>query len=184
MKNTTDLSRFKNPDYKPGPLLKRVVWFVVNTLVFQNPLVPFSGFKCAVLRLFGARVGRGVVIKPSVNIKYPWNLSIGDYSWIGEQVWIDNLAFTRIGSHVCLSQGAMLLCGNHDYSKISFDLITGEITIENGAWIGARALVGPGVTVGSHAVLAVASIATKNLDPYTLYRGNPAVAVRQRSIAP
>lgn len=184
MNHRTDLSRFQNPEYNPGPLAKRALWFVVNGLVFQNPLIPFSGLKCLILRIFGAKIGKGVVIKPTVNIKHPWLLTIGDHSWIGERVWIDNLAPTCIGSHVCLSQGAMLLCGNHDYTKSSFDLITGEITVEDGAWIGAHSLVGPGVTVGNHAVLAVQSVATGDLLPYTIYRGNPAVAVRERHIAP
>jgi putative colanic acid biosynthesis acetyltransferase WcaF len=183
MKHRTDLSRFQNPEYNPGPIAKRALWFVVNALVFQNPVLPFSGLKCSLLRLFGAKVGRGVVIKPSVNIKHPWLLTIGDHTWIGEGVWIDNLAQTRIGSNVCLSQGAMLLCGNHDYTKSTFDLITGEIAIDDGAWIGAQALVGPGVTVGNHAVLAVKSVATNDLEPYTVYRGNPAAVVRERSIA-
>lgn len=182
MNRTTDLSRFRNPEYNPGPLFKRMAWFIVNALCFQNPLIPFSGLKRSLLRLFGAKVGKGVVIKPSVNIKYPWMLSIGDHSWIGEKVWIDNLAPTTIGSNVCISQGAMLLCGNHDYTQSSFDLITGEIVLEDGVWIGARALVGPGVKAGNHSVLAVQSVATQNLAPYTIYRGNPATAVRERRI--
>ena len=111
-------------------------------------------------------MGKGVVIKPSVNIKYPWNLSIGDYSWIGENVWI--------------SQGAMLLCGNHDYKRPTFDLMVKPIVIENGAWVGAQSTVCPGVTMHSHSVLTVGSIASKDLMPYSIYRGNPAVKVAER----
>lgn len=91
---------------------------------------PSSSLRIRLLRLFGARMGKGVVIKPSVNIKYPWNLSIGDYSWIGENVWIDNLTHVAIGSNVCISQGAMLLCGNHDYKRPTFDLMVKPIVIE------------------------------------------------------
>ena len=132
------------------------------------------------LRMTGASVGAGVVIKPRVTIKYPWKLTVGDNSWIGEQVWIDNLDQVTIGAHVCISQGALLLCGNHDYKKPTFDLITGPIVLENGVWIGAKASVGPGITCGSHSVLAMGSVATKNLEEWIVYQGNPALAVRQR----
>ena len=80
----------------------------------MNPLNPFSGLKVFLLQLFGAKVGKGVVIKPNVNIKYPWLLEIGDYTWIGERAWIDNLAQVKIGKNCCISQGAMLLCGNNN----------------------------------------------------------------------
>ncbi len=134
------------------------------------------------LRLFGAVIGKGVVIKPSVNVKYPWLLEIGDDAWIGEQVWIDNLVKTVIGSDCCLSQGAMLLTGSHNYKNPAFDLIAEPITLENGAWIGAKAIVCPGVTCGSHSVLAAGSVATGNLKPYTIYQGNPATEKRVRNI--
>jgi putative colanic acid biosynthesis acetyltransferase WcaF len=117
-----------------------------------------------------------------VNIKYPWKLVIGDYSWIGEDVWIDNLEQVIIGSNVCISQGAMLLTGNHNYKKSSFDLITREITLEDGVWIGAKSIVGPGVRCGSHSILAVGSFTSKDLDAYVIYQGNPAAKIRNRII--
>jgi len=138
--------------------------------------------KILLLKLFGASVGNGVVIKPNVNIKYPWFLRIGDYSWIGEDVWIDNLAKVEIGSHVCISQGAFLLCGNHDYTKPSFDLMVKPIIIEDGVWVGAKSVVCPGVTCFSHAILSVGSIATKNLEAYSIYQGNPAQKIKERRI--
>jgi putative colanic acid biosynthesis acetyltransferase WcaF len=132
--------------------------------------------------LFGARIGKGVVIKPRVNIKYPWNLSIGDYSWIGEGVWIDNLTKVDIGPHCCLSQGAMLLCGNHDYSKSTFDLRIGPIVLEEGVWIGANSMVVGNTKCLSHSVLAVNSVAGRQLDAYGIYRGNPAEKIRERVV--
>jgi len=162
--------------------LKRVLWYFTNVVVFINPLIPFSALKRILLRLFGASIGNGVVLKPGINIKYPWKLSIGDYTWIGEGVWIDNLAFVRIGKNVCISQGAMLLTGNHNYSKTTFDLIVKEITIEDGVWIGAKALVCPGVTCKTHAVLTAMSTATRNLEPYSVYQGNPASLTKERVI--
>ena len=130
--------------------------------------------------MFRASIGSGVVIKPRVTIKYPWKLVVGDHSWIGEQVWIDNLDQVTIGANVCISQGALLLCGNHDYKKPTFDLITGPIVLENGVWIGAKASLAPGVTCGSHSVLSMGSVASKDLEAWTVYQGNPAVAVRER----
>jgi len=179
----TDLSSFDNSWYKPGNKLKVILWYFVNVLFFKSAMNPSSGLKRILLKLFGAKVGQGVVIKPGVNIKYPWNLTIGDFSWIGENVWIDNLDQVNIGANVCLSQGALLICGNHDYKKSTFDLITKPITIERGAWIGAKSIVSGGVTVGSHAVLALGSITAKDLDADMVYSGNPAIAVRKRIIA-
>ena len=134
------------------------------------------------MRLFGADVGKCVVIKPRVNIKYPWNLAIGEHSWIGEGGWIDNLGKVKMGSNCCISQGALLLCGNHNYRKPAFDLMVGDITLENGVWIGAKAMVCPGVICHSHAVLTAGSIATTALEAYKIHSGNPAVAVKERNI--
>lgn len=178
----TDLSQYDNSWYNPGGALKRLLWYLTNVLFFLNPFNPFSGIKVRLLRAFGAKIGTGVNIKPCVNVKYPWLLEIGDHTWIGENVWIDNLAKVRIGSNVCISQGAMLLCGNHNYKKTTFDLIIGEITLKDGSWIGAKAVVCPGITTHSHAVLGVGSVANHDLDAYCIYQGNPAVKVRERII--
>lgn len=98
-------------------------------------------------------------------------------------MWIDNLGIVAIGNHCCLSQGAMLLCGNHDYSKSTFDLMVGDITLEDGVWIGAKSIVCPGIICHSHSVLSVGSVATKNLEAHTIYQGNPAVRVKDRVIS-
>ena len=178
----TDLSKYDNSWYHPGKKVVCIVWYFVNVLFFISHIIPLSGLKIWLLKLFGAKVGFGVVIKPGVNIKYPWKLVIGDYSWIGEDVWIDNLAQVTIGSNVCISQGTMLLTGNHNYKKSTFDLMIAEIILEDGVWIGAQSVVCPAVTCFSHAVLAVASVATKNLGAYTINQGNPAVCVNTRKI--
>lgn len=173
----TDLSLYDNSWYNPGGgVVKRILWYFTNILFFINPLNPSSGIKVRLLRLFGARIGKGVVIKPGVNIKYPWLLTIGDHTWIGENVWIDNLAYVTI----CISQGAMLLCGNHNYKKQAFDLMVKPIVLLDGAWVGAQSTVCPGVTMHSHSVLAVGSIANKDLMPFSIYCGNPAVKVAER----
>lgn len=182
MNNTTDLSTFENTWYKPGSKIKSILWYFINIIFLLNPLNPSSGLKVFLLKLFGAKIGANVTIKPNVNIKYPWLLEIGNYVWIGENVWIDNLAKVKIANNVCVSQGAMLLCGNHNYKKSSFDLIIGEITLDEGAWVGAKSVVCPGVKLNSHAILSVGSIATKDLDSFSIYQGNPAKLIRTRKI--
>lgn len=177
-----NLKTYDNSHYEPGPALKRMAWYFVNLLFFQSYLFPISGLKRALLRVFGAEIASGVVIKPGVNIKYPWFLKVGENTWIGEKVWIDNLGMVKIGSNCCLSQGAMLLTGNHNYKVSGFDLEVKGIELENGVWIGAKALVCPGAICHSHAVLGAGSVATKNLDAFTIYSGNPARAVREREI--
>ncbi len=179
----TRLDRFDNSWYHPGAgAFVRLVWYFINAALFKGswflPVAP----KLILLRLFGAKIGKGVVLKPGVNIKYPWKLEIGDYTWIGEGVWIDNLAEVKIGKHCCVSQGAMFLCGNHNYSLQGFDLMVGTIVMEDGAWAGAKTLLCPGTYMGSHAVLTAASVASGRLDPYTVYRGHPAISVKKREI--
>jgi len=179
----TDLSTYTNSWYKPGSTLKRLSWYSVNWF-FLNTGIPFpSKVKCKILRLFGAKIGKGVVIKPMVSIKYPWFITIGDHTWIGENVWIDNLAKVKIEDNVCISQGALLLTGNHNYKKTTFDLMFGEIILEQGVWIGAKSIVCPGVRCKSHAVLTAGSVATKDLEPYSINQGNPAVNVKSRNIS-
>lgn len=179
----TDLSRFDNSWYAPGKgRIILLLWYLSNIIFIKNHFLPISFVKISVLRLFGARIGNGVIIKPGVNIKYPWRLVVGDNCWIGEDVWIDNLADVCIGSNVCISQGAMLLCGNHNYKKSTFDLQIGEIVIEDGVWLGAKSIVCGSVIAKSHAILSVGSVASTYLDSNSIYRGNPAVKVRERVI--
>lgn len=178
---TTDLSRFDNAWYQPGSRLRRMLWYVVHELFICSGQ-PISALRVLLLRLFGAEIGNGVVIKPRVRVKYPWKLKVGSHTWIGEDVWIDNLGEVSIGANCCLSQGAMLLCGNHNYKRSTFDLIVGDIILEEGVWIGAKSVVCPGVICRSHSVLSVGSIASTTLDSYGIYRGNPAVKVKEREM--
>ncbi|MGB6037142.1 MAG: WcaF family extracellular polysaccharide biosynthesis acetyltransferase [Cryomorphaceae bacterium] len=178
----TDLSSFSNSEYQPGPFLKRSLWYFISLLFFKTQIPWTSRLKVLLLRAFGAKVGSQVVIKPSVTIKYPWFLEIGDYAWIGENVWIDNLVSVSIGPNACVSQGAMLLTGNHNYKKSTFDLMVKSIAIEKGVWIGAKSVVCPGISCLSHSVLSVGSVATSNLNAYSIYTGNPAIEVKSREI--
>lgn len=180
---SVNLANYDNQWYDPGAgIVKRAIWYVVNALLIHSWLVPISSVKCTILRLFGARVGKGVVIKPRVNIKYPWYLVIGDYVWIGEGVWIDNLTWVNLESNVCISQDAYLVTGNHDYNDPCFGLTIGEIVIKKGGWVGARAIICPGVRLGRESVLTVAGVLTKDAAPNGIYRGNPAERVRDRIV--
>ena len=179
-----DLSSYTPGQFDRGAgVLKEALWIVVSLIIFRLCPFSFSALKCFILRAFGAKVGKNVTIKPQVKITFPWKLAIGDHVWLGEECWLLNLECINLGSHVCISQRAFLCTGSHDYKRASFNLIVKPITVENGAWLGAGCWVGPGVTVGANAVLTAGSVAAKNLEANGIYRGDPAVFVKQRVIS-
>lgn len=185
MLHSVSLSSFSPSNFDKGAgKLKITLWYFINALFVRASWNPFMGIKIWLLRAFGVKIGKGLVIKNNVTIKFPWKLTIGDNVWLGENAWIDNLDNVTIGNDVCISQGALLLTGNHDYTRSTFDYRNAPITIENGAWIGAKTVVCPDVTVHSHAILTVGSIATKDLEAYGIYQGNPAMKVRERRMIP
>jgi len=152
------LDRFTNPEFDRGASRwKELLWIVVQSTLFATWL-PGSFWRVIVLRLFGARVGYGVVIKPHVFIKFPWKLKIDDHVWVGQRVWIDNLGEVSIGAHSCLSQGAYLCTGSHDWGEINFGLIVKSILIGRECWIGARASLSPGSVMEDGAVLAMTAL--------------------------
>jgi putative colanic acid biosynthesis acetyltransferase WcaF len=178
-----DLRQTSRRGYRPDrSYAYRALWLVVDALVMLNPIVTPYTIKRWALRSFGARIGRGVIIKPGVHVKYPWHLEIGDNSWIGERVWIDNFVSVRIGANVVVSQGAYLCTGNHDWSDPGMGLIVKPVTLEDGAWVAAFAKVAPGVTVGRTAILTLGSVLLTNAEPGGVYSGNPAARRRTRSI--
>ncbi len=151
-----------------------LIWYLAKCAFFLSPLPWPSKWKCAILRFFGAKVGGGVVIKPRVNIHFPWKLEIGDHCWLGEEVFILNFEPVKLGSDVCLSQRAFLCAGNHDFRDPAFSYRNGPITILDGAWVGAQVFVGPDVEVGGEAVLTAGAIVTKSVPGNRIYSGNPA----------
>jgi putative colanic acid biosynthesis acetyltransferase WcaF len=178
-----DLSHYSAGHFDRGAgMIKEGLWLVISLILFRLCPFSFSAVKRLVLRAFGADLGRNVTIKPRVNITFPWKLKIGDHVWLGEECWLLNLEHIVIGSHVCISQRAVLCTGSHDYKHTTFDLITKPIVIQDGAWVGAGSWVGPGVTLGSHAVLTLGSVATQDLAANGIYRGNPAGLIKQRVI--
>jgi putative colanic acid biosynthesis acetyltransferase WcaF len=179
-----DLSKYSPGEFDRGAgIFKEGLWLIVSLVLFRLCPFSFSALKRLMLRAFGASIGCNVIIKPQVKITFPWKLTIGDHVWLGEECWLLNLERISLGNNVSISQRAFLCTGNHNYKSPKFDLITKPIMVEDGAWIGAGAWVGPSVRVGTHAVLAAGSVATKDLVPGGIYHGNPAVFLRSRIIS-
>jgi putative colanic acid biosynthesis acetyltransferase WcaF len=145
-------------------------------------LLASSRIRSMIMKLFGAKIGSGVVARHGIKVKYPWHLSIGDDCWIGEDCWFDNLAPISIGSDVCISQGVYLCTGNHDWSDPAFGLIVKGITLRDGAWVGAKCVVGPGVEIGECAIAAAGSVVTKDIPAFEIHNGNPASFLRLRPL--
>lgn len=164
-----------------APAWAEALWLAVSALLVSSWL-PGSSWRVWLLRMFGAQMGRGVVVKPGVRVKFPWRLVVGDYSWIGESVWIDNLAPVFIGSHVCVSQGTYLCTGSHDWGREGFDLIVRSITLSDRVWIGAGSVLAPGCICDEGAVLLMGSVAKGQLASWTIHAGNPAQAVQARPV--
>jgi putative colanic acid biosynthesis acetyltransferase WcaF len=180
---TVKLALFNNRWYRPGRnKVIQIAWYFLGLSFLRSSLFPFSGPKRFVLRLFGAKVGTGVVIKPGVRVKYPWRLSIGDHAWIGEDAWIDNLADVEIENNVCVSQGVYFCTGNHDWSDPAFGLKIASIKLGSGCWIGARTVLLPGISVGAGGVAVAGSVVFTNIPDWEIHGGNPAVFRRRRII--
>lgn len=174
------LKKYKKQNHSKKSNLVVYLWLIFSTIFFRTSF-PWPIFlKIFILKLFGSKLGKGVVIKPKVTIKYPWKLAIANYVWIGENVWIDNLESVHIGSNVCISQGAMLLTGNHNYKSINFDLMMDKIILEDGVWIGAKAIVCPGIVCKKNCILNVGSVLQTKTIENGIYQGNPAQFKRKR----
>ena len=175
-----NLSRYNNSWYNPGNAVKRVLWYYTNLIFFKSGWFPFYGLKVSLLKLYGAKIGNAVLIKPFVNIKYPWFLIIGNNVWIGEEVWIDNLALVTIGDNVCISQGVLLLTGSHNYKLEAFDLIVNPITLEDSVWICAKAIVCSGIVCRKNSMITAGSVIIADCDENGIYKGNPGVKIKMR----
>jgi putative colanic acid biosynthesis acetyltransferase WcaF len=172
-----DLSIYDNTDFDRGASrLKEAAWVLVRWIFFQTSFPWPSRLRVTLLRLFGAKVGHGVVIRANVNISFPWRLTIDDHVWIGEDVGILTLAPVTIESNVCISQRAYLCTGSHDFRREDFKLQVAPITVRKGSWIAAASFIAPGVEIGSGAILSAGSVVFENVAPKTFVRGNPARA--------
>ena len=157
-----------------------IIWYLCKVLFFLSAFPYPSGFKVILLRLFGAKLGKGVIIKPRVNIHFPWKLTVGDDVWIGEEAFLLNFEPLVIGNNVCISQRAFLCGGNHNYKMPSMPYRNGSITLEDGCWIGANCFIGPNLIIGVDTVVSAGSVVTKSLSSNGVYRGNPVQFVKNR----
>lgn len=162
------------------PKTVEVIWYLFKRIFFLTSF-PWPNFiQLAILRLFGAKVEKGINIKPRVNIHLPWKLSIGHNSWLGEEVFILNFEPVSIGANACISQRVFLCTGNHDYRAEDFAFRNAPISIAAGAWIGAQSFVGPGVKVGKECVVTAGSIVTSDMPENQICSGNPCKPLKAR----
>jgi putative colanic acid biosynthesis acetyltransferase WcaF len=176
-----DLSSYRKAG-RPGDLLRRALWECVQ-LPF-HPLRPrgLSWMRVALLRMFGAKIGKNVLICGGVRVHVPWNLELGDYAAIGDKVEIYNLAPIRIGAHTTVSQHTYLCASSHDYTRSDFPLYSLPITVGAQAWIAAGAFVAPGVTIGEGSVVGARSVVLRDIPPWTVAAGNPCKLIKPREV--
>jgi len=160
-------------------LALRIFWSFVQPFFRFSPK-PFWGWRCFMLKVFGARIGRNVRISSTAKIMIPWNLAIGNWVSIGDDVTIYNLGLLEIQEKATVSHGAHLCGGTHDYRRPDLPLIKANICIKEGAWVCADAFVGPFVVIGEYSILGARAVLVKNMDPWTIAVGNPARIISER----
>jgi len=176
-----DLSRFKLPPNFRGRSSSVVqTWWMVQWFLFRPSPQALYGFRHALLRLFGAKIGRKVLIRPTVWITYPWKITIGDYSWIGDEVVLYSLGEINIGSHTAISQRSYLCAAAHDYTQPAFDIYAQPVTIGNQVWVATDVFIAPGITIGDGTVVGARSAVFSDLPAGMICYGNPARPVRPR----
>lgn len=160
-----------------------LIWHFVRGTVFAWSPQPAYAWRRWLLRLFGAEIGRGVIIRPSVRVTYPWKVTIGDYSWLGDDVEIYSLGPIRIGSHSVVSQRSYLCGGGHDYGDLAFRVVPEAVTIGDEVWVATDCYIAPGVTIGHGAIVAARSTVLSDVPEAMIVAGMPAVvkSIRQPS---
>lgn len=182
MADTLDIQSNRSArKYSRKEMALRVLWMAGKYLVRFSPR-PLFGWRRFVLRLFGAEVGKGVHVYSSTQIYMPWNLRVGAWSAIGEDVLIYNLGLVTIGERATISHRAHVCAGTHDYRQPDLPLLKPPITVGDQVWVCADAFVGPGITVGEGAIVGAAAVATRDVEPWTIVAGNPAVPVKRREM--
>ncbi|WP_271504825.1 WcaF family extracellular polysaccharide biosynthesis acetyltransferase [Bradyrhizobium sp. CCBAU 11357] len=176
-----DLSRYANPEGLRGrsALFVQVWWIVEALLVRPTPQI-FFAWRRLVLRLFGAKIGPGVLIRPSVRIVYPWKVSIGANSWIGDDVHLYSLGEIEIGHDVVVSQGTYVCTGSHDHRAPDFPIFVRPIVIEPEAWVAAQCFIAPGVRIGRGAVVQARAVVMRDVSAGTIVGGHPAAVIGSR----
>lgn len=178
-----DLKKYDQSWYNKGRnSLTILLWWLVQATLFRCSLHNMYRYRNFLLRLFGAKIGKGVRIRSTARFHYPWKIEIGEFSWIGDHAELYSLDKITIGSNCVISQYAHLCTGSHDVESESFNLIVKPIHIKNYAWIAADAFVGQGVVISEGSVIAARSSIYKDTEPWMIYMGNPAKKVKKREI--
>ena len=175
-----DLSRYNSPFDRGKPQWFILLWWLVEGIVFPLTLHNLNGVRASILRLFGAKVGKGVVIRSSVRVLYPWKVEIGDYSWLGDDVYLYSLDRIKIGNHSVISQKCYLCTGSHDRHDPYFGLQIAPITIGNGTWLATDCFVAPGVMIGANTVIGARSSVFKDIPAEKIAWGSPCKAHQDR----
>jgi len=176
------LNKFKLPkNFRGRSSIVVQLWWMTDFFFFKLSPQVMYGWRRFLLRLFGAKIGKDVIIRPSVTITYPWKVSIGDYSWIGDNVELYSLGEIEIGSNVVISQKSYLCAASHDYDKEDFPIWAKKIAIEDECWLATDVYVAPGVTVGKGTVVGARSSVFKDLPAGKVCVGSPAVVIKDRT---
>jgi putative colanic acid biosynthesis acetyltransferase WcaF len=179
-----NLSQFRLPeDFRGRSAAIVQLWWIVQATLFAWSPQFLYGWRRFLLRLFGARIGRKVLIRPTVKVTYPWKIYIGDYSWIGDDVVLYSLGEIIIGRHTVISQKSYICTGSHDYTSLSFNIFSEPVQIGNEVWIATDVFVAPGVRVGDGSVVGARSSVLQDLPPGKICYGNPAEAVKNRPVS-
>ena len=182
-KSLVNLRNYKSSNYNRGKSKWLVmIWWLLQAIAFPLSLHNFNNFRCWLLRLFGAKIGHGVVIRPTARFTYPWKISIGNYSWIGDNVVLYSIDRIAIGSHTVISQKSYLCTASHDFCDPSFPTTTSPIRIGNGAWIATDCFIAPGVTIGANAVIGARSSVFRDIPQQQVAWGSPCIARYRRQM--
>jgi putative colanic acid biosynthesis acetyltransferase WcaF len=177
-----DLRRFSQPaGFRGRSAFTVQLWWIVQATLFRGSPQFMYGWRRFLLRLFGAKIGKRALVRGTVRITYPWKLTIGDYSWVGDFAELYNLGPIEIGAGAVVSQNAYLCTGSHDFRSPTFDIYQRPIRIEDEAWVAAGAFVHPGVTIGRGSVVGARSVVAKDTEPFAIYMGTPAAKVGTRA---
>ena len=177
------LAKFKLPKYFRGQngFTVQFWWLVQSTLFSMSPQCMYS-WRNWLLKLFGAKVGKGVIIRPTVRITYPWKISIGNHSWIGDHAELYSLGEINIGSNSVISQNSYLCAASHDYAKETFDIYAKKITIEDEVWVASDVFVAPGVTIKKGAVIGARSTVLNDMPEGMICYGYPCKPIKPRTV--
>ena len=168
------------PDFRGKPGWFVQLWWIVQALLFRTSPQFMYGWRRFLLRIFGAKIGKDVMLRPTVHTQFPWKLTIGDYSWVGDDVVLYSLGAITIGNNAVVSQKSYLCAGSHDYTQPGFPIFCLPVVIEDECWLATDVYVAPGVTIGKGTVVGARSSVFKSLPPGMICVGSPAKVVKPR----